>query len=92
MSEKLDKDFEQLRKDFAALQNDVSALAQGLKQAGLDGKSELGAKAQAQVDQARDRVRALGDDIEGRVQDNPLGSLATAFGIGIVLGIIRDRR
>lgn len=52
---------------------------------------EFRSAAQAKADEIRERARTLGEDAEVYVRENPLRAVATALGVGFVLGLIFRR-
>lgn len=89
---KVDQDFEQLKKDFAKLRDDVASLVDVLGQTSRDGASRLGAEAQQRLQQGRDRARTASHEMETQIQAHPFSSVLTAFGVGLALGFLLDRR
>lgn len=81
----IEKDIDALRSDFAALQSDLQALTRTLarraRTAAADTADDLLAR-------GRDGVAA----VEGQVAERPLASLLIAFGAGVALGKLLDRR
>ncbi len=89
---KVDHEFEQLKKDFAKLSHDVASLAGVLGHAGRDGASQVGTEVQQRLQQGRDQARAAGHEMETQIQAHPFSSVLTAFGVGLALGLLLDRR
>lgn len=90
MDDSVKSEVEALRKDFKQVKDDLASLTKVLK--------DLGAKRAAEgVDDlkvARDRVEAqlrqaateARGSLEDQVREKPLGTLAIAFSIGLLLG------
>lgn len=49
---------------------------------------EIRAVAESKAEELRQRARTLTDDAEAYVRENPLRAVATALGVGFVLGLI----
>jgi ElaB/YqjD/DUF883 family membrane-anchored ribosome-binding protein len=95
-SNTLADDLERLREDIAGLKSTLSGL-------GKRGAAEARAAADAKLDELHDELERLagglhlrGEDtlagLEQRVRDHPVTSLLTAFGIGLILSRLLDRR
>lgn len=81
----IEKDIDALRSDFASLQSDLQTLTKTLarraKTAAADTADDLLAK-------GRDGVAV----VEEHVAERPLASMLIAFGAGVALGKLLDRR
>lgn len=99
----LDKELEALRADMAKLRGDVAGLADAVKDAGqrrVDGAREslaemvtaLRDEVRGAFDVARDRSKKSVETVEHTIEEKPLLSLLTAFGVGVLLGKLLDRR
>lgn len=87
-----EKEFDQMKGDVQALKADLKSLTESLRRqaehqarAGYDRVREASGKAR---DQAKAGADALGDQIEER----PLVSVMTAFGVGFVIGKLLGRK
>ncbi len=90
MDETVKSEVEALRKDFKQVKDDLAALTKALKDVGAkraaEGAEDLKQardKVEAQLRQAANEARGT---IEDQVREKPLGTLAIAFAIGLVLG------
>ena len=80
----LQDDISQLRDDLSQLRQDVSSLANDILGAAREGVSGA-------VDTAKKRGLEMADSLEEQIVDHPLASVATAFGIGLLVGAILRR-
>jgi ElaB/YqjD/DUF883 family membrane-anchored ribosome-binding protein len=92
----INKEMNQIKADINALREDVASLVRALKDAGM----EQGRQA---YDQAYESVRQAGESVGNRASDaysafgreveqRPLTSVLSAFGIGFVVGMLLDHR
>lgn len=86
-------------KDYATLRDDVDALRKDLanlteKMRGMSGERFESARAQAReaAQRVRDRGQAAVDEVGHRIEERPLTSVAVAFGVGMLIGRLLDRR
>lgn len=102
-TEKSDQDVQALRADIEALRNDVSAVTKSLSDLARHRAGDFKNAAWSRAEHVRDDLGEVVDDLTGRgrrqvdrleqeVADRPLVSLLTAFGIGLLLGKLLDRR
>lgn len=97
------RDVDAIKDDLAVLRSDLSAVLKDLVSAG---RAEAG-EARERIEEAvRDRIEKLGDaagraadrtrdaigSLEAHVEAKPLQSLATAFGLGLLVGVLLHRR
>lgn len=89
---KYSEDFDALKTDVKALRDDLSRL---ISTVGGD-LEDQGDAARADMRHRLDSVRARGqatlDDIETRIERNPLIALAAALGIGFLIGALLGRK
>jgi ElaB/YqjD/DUF883 family membrane-anchored ribosome-binding protein len=90
------EDFEALRSDLNTLRKDFGTFASTLK-------SNAGSRTEAELDAVRQRIATLTDalqtigqrqlrNVEGKIEERPLASLAIAFATGFVVARMLDRR
>lgn len=88
----MDKDVEALRAEITALRSDLGAVIHTIKGMG----AERGTAAYERVHEAADRARAQGhraaETVAEGVEQRPFTSLASAFGIGLMLGLLFSGR
>lgn len=97
-----EKDLEQLKKDIAQLRADLSTIGEGVRKISTEavGATQARVKSVAQealdefqnkVNEAKSHGKKAMHDLEREIKDNPLISLAVAFGVGFVLSKFLDR-
>ena len=84
-TDRLREELDTLRADFARLTEAVKATTEHTAQAGVNA-------ARAGAQRARARASELGADLEAQIEQRPYGSVMMAFGLGLVLGKLLDRR
>lgn len=100
---KLENELDALRADMAKLRGDLSGLSDAMKEAGLrrvegaqETLAELAAalrdEVQGALGVARDRSKKSVEAVEHTIEEKPFLSLLTAFGVGVLLGKLLDRR
>ncbi|MER3484410.1 MAG: hypothetical protein C4332_15985 [Meiothermus sp.] len=96
-------DLQSLRDDLQALRSDVASLMGSLKGAAsstaksvteslLSGGGQVANQAKDVLHTARDKGGELTANLEERVMERPLMSVLVAFGLGLVLSRMLDRR
>lgn len=99
----VDKEVETLRADMDTLRADVKKLTEQLSRTAKAGATAASAEAEAELtrlrgeldrlyQRAKDGGAASLESIEQTVERHPFTSLAAAFGIGLLLGKLLDRR
>jgi ElaB/YqjD/DUF883 family membrane-anchored ribosome-binding protein len=95
-AETLKKDIDELRKALDSLGKDVGAISKSLAE---DAKSRATKAAEHVRDGAKDFVNDVGakgkqtaQAVETKVRENPLQSLAVAFGAGLIIAQLLRRR
>jgi len=102
MAEKMNSDVDALRDDLNALRSDLAQLAQHVRTLTSDSAAEAKANAGARLDDLGRRIEEAVADLQQQgerssamlrqnVQDRPLVSVLTAFGIGLLLGRLIKR-
>lgn len=98
----LEKELEQLKKDIAQLRTDLSKIGEGVRKMSTEavGATQARVKSVAQdafdefqgkLNEAKSHGQKAMHDLEREIRDNPLTSLALAFGVGFVLSKFFDR-
>lgn len=102
-SDKVRRDVDSIKDDLASLRADLSAAMKDLMAAG---RAEAGdareriedtvraklEKIEAAAGRAAERGRDAIGAIEAHVEEKPLQSLAAAFGLGLLVGVLLHRR
>ena len=85
-------DISRLRKDIQALQADVASLVNSLKEEGSErGRAAL-RRAKGVSHSLQSEARELQERAEGHVNEHPVTSLLTSFGLGFLVCMLLDRR
>lgn len=92
----LKQDIEQLRSDLASLTKHIKGLGQNAvaqaRSAGADRVDELRGELERTVDQLRQQGEASVAKVESVIQERPLLSLLAAFGVGMLMTRLLERR
>lgn len=97
------QEMEAVKTDLAQLREDVGSLTQALKDATAARASEVGDDARQRMQAAADNISARYDDMRVRgeqavepmtreIQERPLTSVLTAFGVGFIVGKLLEKR
>lgn len=91
-----DAELDQLKKDIEALRNDLSGLSGSVSGTLGEELSRLAEQVRTRAGSARDaageRVRQGLDTATTTIEERPLASMAVAFGVGLLIGKLIDRR
>lgn len=98
----LEKELEQLKKDISQLRADLSTIGEGVRRMSTEAVGATQAKVksaaqealdefQSKLNEAKSQGQKAMQDLEQEIKNNPLTSLAVAFGIGFVLSKFLDR-
>jgi ElaB/YqjD/DUF883 family membrane-anchored ribosome-binding protein len=96
-------DIDTLKADLARARADIADLVSDLVSAGKAEGTEARAKIEAAIHERLDRLgegisaaqragRRKVEDLQDRIEDRPLTSVAVAFGVGLLLGNVFGRR
>ena len=88
----MDKDVDALRDEITALRNDLSAVVHTIKDMGAERGTAAYERMQQAAGQARAQGKRAADSIADGVEQKPFTSLASAFGIGLLLGLLFSGR
>jgi ElaB/YqjD/DUF883 family membrane-anchored ribosome-binding protein len=91
MANNSEKDIQELRNDIAKLKADFGEVAKTLRHITNEQVSRGREKVRESAERSRDRARETLDSFEHEIEDRPLTSIATAFGVGFILGKLLDR-
>lgn len=97
------KEYDELKEDLTKLRGDVERLVKALSEEQRENAADLRARAREQVDRAKkagaeaiDRAGRMSRDsvdaAEQTVREHPLLSLLAAFGLGLLIAQLLDRR
>lgn len=90
--ENVGADIQNIKGDLKSLQENVSQLAQDTKSYGSVRASELGEAAKQKAAQLRSKGKDQLRSAEAQVRQNPIQSIAIAFGTGLLISALFGRR
>lgn len=85
-------DYEHLRADIDKLRADITELGKTLQTIIAGWGEEAKGAARRSMQTAEERAKESVERIAHQVEEKPIASLATAFGVGILIGLILNRR
>ncbi|MEX2480988.1 MAG: hypothetical protein WD928_09020 [Gammaproteobacteria bacterium] len=88
----LNKDVEQLKKDLAALREDIGTLTNTIKSEGTRQAKAAYGRARQQGDNLRQKGEDAVDSIAHTIDEKPMTSVLTSFGVGLLLGMMVNQR
>ncbi|HWE05483.1 MAG TPA: hypothetical protein VG274_02170 [Rhizomicrobium sp.] len=83
-----ESDVQALSDELKQLRAEFTKLGQLLESAARNAGSEAAQAARATGERAWSEVKKSADDLTQRIEARPVTSAATAFGIGVVLGLL----
>jgi len=86
----LSRDIDALKADLEALRADVAAIARSIKELGAAKGHEALARAEELGERARATLSAAEELLGREIEERPIASLITAFGIGFLIGKLLD--
>ena len=87
-----ESDVQALSDELKRLRAEFTKLGQLLESAARNAGSEAAQAARATGERAWSEVKKSADDLTQRIEARPVTSAATAFGIGVVLGLLFGAR
>jgi ElaB/YqjD/DUF883 family membrane-anchored ribosome-binding protein len=87
-----ESDVQALSDELKQLRAEFTKLGQLLESAARNAGSEAAQAARATGERAWSEVKKSADDLTQRIEARPVTSAATAFGIGVVLGLLFGAR
>lgn len=87
-----ESDVQALSDELKQLRAEFTKLGQLLESAARNAGSEAAQAARATGERAWSEVKRSADDLTQRIEARPVTSAATAFGIGVVLGLLFGSR
>jgi len=78
--------------DLAALREDLKALSASVAGLAKEKGGELRAELGAQADKAMATGRQATENVQDAVRERPMTSVFVAFGVGVLIGHLLDRR
>lgn len=86
----LSSDVAKLRSDLDEIRGDLAAIARAVKDLGTAKGQQAYSRAEALGEQAWKRAAAAEERIGQEINERPLASLLTAFGVGFAIGKLLD--
>ena len=83
-----ESDVQALSEELKQLRAEFARLGQLLESVARNAGSEAAQAARATGEKAWNEVRKRGDDLSGQIEARPVTAAATAFGIGVFLGLL----
>lgn len=94
-SNEMRQQMDSLRSDLNQLKGDMRQMLQMLVQTGKSEAVEMKDRVEGQVREtayaARDQGRQMIDNLETKIEQNPMTSVMTALGIGFIIGALSGR-
>lgn len=87
-----ERDYEQLRAEMEKLRADVSSLNKAVHEVVSSWSADAKDAAKRSAAKVEAKAKESLDAVAHQVEERPITTLATAFGVGIVLGLILNRR
>lgn len=92
MSTQTQDDLEKLRAEMAQLRADLGRIGQTLQTLVKDGGADAVGKAKETAEKFRDEIAGKTQRIAQEIEQRPLTSAVTAFGLGFLLGLVLHGR
>lgn len=83
---------DQIRADIQALKDDLSELGGSLGDLSSEAAADVRKRARRAGERTKSQLDAAQGRIESEIEDRPLTSVLTSFGLGFVVGMMLDRR
>lgn len=91
-NDELNKDLVQLKKDLAALRDDIGTLTGTIKSAGTKQAEVAYGHVREQGEHLRQKGEDAVDSIARSIDERPMTSVLTAFGVGLLVGVMVNQR
>lgn len=85
-------EIDELKDDLSALKKHVSDLMARTKRDGLEGAEKIGVRAKEKLDDLKDLGSHRIQQVEDRVKENPVQSIAIAFAAGFLASMLLRKR
>ena len=92
MADRIAGSAKSIEEDLAALRDDLKALSASVAQLAKEKGDNLRAELGAQADRAIASGRQATESVQETVRERPMTSVFVAFGVGILIGHLLDRR
>lgn len=91
MATNSEKDIQELRDEMSKLRSDFTEISKTLRRISGERVEKGREKLRESAEWSRKRARDSLGDFEHEIEERPLTSIATAFGVGFILGKLLDR-
>lgn len=88
----VDEEFQKLRADMDQIRSDLAALTTALQEAGVAKGRETLDRAKRSTASLKEEAEALRARADREIEERPLTSVLTSFGIGFLVGLLMERR
>ncbi|MGP1394869.1 MAG: DUF883 family protein [Inquilinaceae bacterium] len=92
----VEQELDALRGDMEKLRGDIGSLTKTLRATAEQKASSMAAAAKRNVDELKSeaevKLREGTRAVESHIEERPLSSVLIAFGVGVVIGKLMDRR
>lgn len=88
----MDRDLEAIRAEMNALRSDLSSVVQTLRDIGEERGTAVYDRLRHSAERARNEGQRRAESVAHEIEQRPFTSLASAFGIGLLLGLLFSGR
>jgi ElaB/YqjD/DUF883 family membrane-anchored ribosome-binding protein len=81
----VDDEIKKLSADMEQVRQDLKTLTTAFQEAGIE-------KGRATLDRAKREAEGLRERADREIEERPLTSLLTSFGVGLLAGLVMERR
>lgn len=92
MATTADKYYEDLRTEVDNLRKDVQAVTQTIRDLAASETRAAQERVRQRASEVRDKGKEALDSVAPAIAERPFTSVATAFGVGLVIGALLNRR
>ena len=89
---RMQSEIEGLRAEIRQLQVDLAAVTDSLRGVVRAGKAEAVDRMNETADKAWSEAKSLADGLSKQIEEKPVTALVSAFSIGMLLGLLFNRR
>lgn len=88
----LNQEMDELKGDLNSLREDISSLVDAMREEGAERGRSAYRRAQRYKEEARERIDGAQERLGQEIEERPMTSILTAFGVGFTVGMLLDRR
>jgi ElaB/YqjD/DUF883 family membrane-anchored ribosome-binding protein len=89
---RMQSEIDSLRAEIRQLQADITSLTESVRGVIRAGKAEAVERVSETADKAWTEAKSLADGLSKQVEEKPVTALVSAFSIGMLLGLLFNRR